>query len=118
MADVRDPVGVGLGHGRTTSPQSAAVKDSDLRAAARELAVRGCRPDRRTWSAVPCLSHLSSSSWCRSFGSENSKHPLVQLNPSPPATSAPTTSPTVAYGPILLPANTPVLPPPPVDIPR
>ena len=44
MADVRDPVGVGLEHGRTTSPQSAAVKDSDLRAAARELQSAGADP--------------------------------------------------------------------------
>ena len=44
MADVRDPVGVGLEHGRTTSPQSAAVKDSDLRAAARELRSAGADP--------------------------------------------------------------------------
>ena len=44
MADVRDPVGVGLEHGRTTSPQSAAVKDSYLRAAARELQSAGADP--------------------------------------------------------------------------
>jgi len=49
---------------------------------------------------------------------ENSKHPLVQLNPSAPTTSASTTSPTAAYGPIPLPAGTPALPPPPVDIPH
>ena len=126
MADVRDPVGVGLEHGRTTSPQSAAATDSDLRAAARELQSAGADPTvvHRSFSAQVMVSGalfvafvivlVVSVIWV----SENSKHPLVQLNPSSPATSASTTSPTAAYGPIPLPAGTPALPPPPVDIPH
>jgi hypothetical protein len=125
MADVRDPVGVGLEHDRTTSPQSAAAADTDLRAAARELQSGGADPtvvDRRFSAQVTVGGALFvailivlvvSVIWV----SENSKHPLVQLNPSPPTTSAPTTGPTVAYGPIPLPATTPALPPPPVDVP-
>ncbi len=45
--------------------------------------------------------------------SDDSKHQLVQQNPAPPATSAPTSSPTVAAGPIPLPATTPQAPPAP-----
>ena len=118
MADVRDPVGVGLEHDRTTSPQFAAAKDSDLRAAARELQSAGADPTvvhgQRALFVAFVIVLVVSVIWV----SEISKHPLVQLNPSPPTTSVPTTSPTVAYGPIPLPANTRVLPPPPVDIPR
>jgi hypothetical protein len=44
--------------------------------------------------------------------SNESKHPLVQRNPPAPTSSAPTPSPTVAAGPIPLPATTTEQPPP------
>jgi hypothetical protein len=113
MVGVRDPVGVDPTDDGPTSPQSAAATGTDVRVAARALESRGVGPTvvRRRVSAqvlvgggllVALLVVLAVSVvWV----SRDSKHPLVQPNPSPPATSAPTSSPTVAAGPIPLPVS-------------
>ena len=126
MTDVRDPVGVDFDGDGVTSPGFRAATATDVRAAARVL-----EADIGPTVAMPRLpapaivggglfvalliALVVSVIWV----SNSSKHPLVQPIPSPPTTTAaPTSSPTVAYGPSpSAPANTPMLPPPPVNIP-
>jgi hypothetical protein len=130
MVDVRGPAGVGSIDERTTSSHCAAATGTDVRVAARALESMGVQPAaaHRRFSAqvaigggllVVVLIVLAVSVV---FVSNDSKHPLVQVNPSPPTTTAaPTPSPTVAAGPIPLPATTTpqapaaVNPAPPVD---
>jgi hypothetical protein len=130
MTDVREPTGVGSADGGPSSPQSATATGTDVRVAARALESRFVGPAiaRRRFSApvavgggllVAFLIVLAASVvWV----SDDSKHPLVQVNPSPPTMApAPTPSPSVATGPIPLPETTTQQPPaaaipgPPVD---
>jgi hypothetical protein len=113
MVDVRGAI-----DDRSTSPQPAATA-TDARAAARALESRDVGPTVvhqvmvGGGLLVAILIVLAASViWV----SDNSKHPLVQPNPSPPTSSAPTSSPTVAAGPIPLPATT-TQQPPPADAP-
>ncbi len=120
MVDVRGFIDDG-----PTSPQFAASTGTDVRVAAGALEFRGVGPTvaRRRASGqvmvgggllVAFLVVLAGSViWV----SDDSKHPLVQQNPSPSRTAAPISSPTVAAGPIPLPAiTTPQAPPAAVPI--
>jgi hypothetical protein len=112
-----------------TSPQSAAATGTDVRVAARALQPRSVRPTVARQRPSPqalvpqvvlggglLAAFLVVLAVSVIWVSEDSKHPLVQPNPSAPATSAPTSSPTVAAGPIPLPA-TPTQQAPPADTP-
>jgi hypothetical protein len=109
MVDVRGFIDDG-----PTSPQSATSTGTDVRVAASALESRGSRSTvvrRRVSGQVMVGGGLLAAFLVVLAGSviwvsDDSKHPLVQQNPAPPQTSAPTSSPTVAAGRIPLPATT------------
>jgi hypothetical protein len=127
MTDVREPVGVDFDGDGVTSPGFRAATGTDVRAAARVLEADGIEPTagqpRLPAPAIVGAGLLAALLIALAVSviwvSNSSKHPLVQPIPSPPTTTAPPPpSPTVADGSSpLVPANTPVLPPPPVNIP-
>ena len=108
MMDVRGFIDDG-----PTSPQSAASTRTDVRVAASALESTGSSTvaHRRVSGQVMVggglfVTFLVVLAGSVVWVSDDSKHHLVQQNPAPPATSAPTSSPIVAAGPIPLPATT------------
>jgi hypothetical protein len=105
---------------KSTTPQSRATASTDVRAARSALQVADTGPivaPRRSVYVVAggglLISLLVAIIGAVVWVSDDSKHPVVQPNPSPSTTSAPTASQTAAV-PTPLPVTTTAAQPPPV----